>query len=69
MRDEKVISVIVAIVYICLSIYGISYNDKQLCDMLLFLGCFAAVGTVIVIHSNNYIEQSRVYPVNQVFYI
>lgn len=63
MCNEKVFSVIFALIYICFSVYGITHDDKKLSDMLLFVSCFAAFGIVIVMQN----EQNVVYPVNQVF--
>ena len=69
MVNEKSISVIVSIIYICLSLYGITMEDRNICNILLLIGCFVVSGTVIIIHSNYYNEESRIRPINQIFYV
>ena len=66
MYEEKIITVIFSVVYICFCIYSLGYDDKQLTNFLLLLSCFGAFGIVISVHSNYYIEQSRVGPIYHV---
>lgn len=69
MCDEKILVIIFAVIYICFCVYSLGYNDQQMANFLLFLSCFGAVGIVINVHGNYYIDQSRIRPINQIFYV
>lgn len=69
MCDERIVSAVLASIYISVSFYSIAESEQELSNVLLFLSCFGAAGSVFSTHGNYYIDQSRIRPINQIFYV